>query len=75
MKIFGYCNDDDEHIVELKEISFLGNSEELKRVAEFIAYSASQISIHKEKYDHEHYRDYDKHWNKSEPDIIVVSQK
>jgi hypothetical protein len=74
MKLYGY-RDNDEDIIELKEVSIVTSVSELKKLIKFIE---STIESHNSVNNsselcHSHLRDWDNEWQKDQPDIIIVT--
>lgn len=75
MKIYGYKKNSDE-FVELEEASVECDLLELDNIIKFLKNVKDEHNKVSNKTDicHSHYRDWCKHWNKNDTDIIVITQ-
>ena len=74
VKVFGYQYDS-EDLIELQEVSFLGNIRELDKLIKFLQQVKEQHSevCGEVELCHSHFRDWDTEWNDETTDIIVVT--
>jgi hypothetical protein len=74
MKAFGYQNEGEE-LVELREVSFLCDIEEIEKIMKFLQEVKAQHSavINKTDLCHSHFRDWDVSWKEGSVDIIIAS--
>ena len=76
MKIYGYSlNTEIESLLEMKEVTFQGESEYIRQIARFLNHSANLIEEHGEDFGHEHIIDFFSDWREKFPNIdIIVSR-
>ncbi len=74
MKVFGYQKDND-NLLELEEMSIQCSIEELDKIIHFMqdAKNAHNKVAGKTEMCHSHLQDWDKEWEKGEPDMIIVT--
>lgn len=74
VKVFGYQKDNEE-LIELREVSFQCDIEELEKVIKFLQETKKQHSkiIGEVELCHSHFRDWDINWKDNGIDIIVVT--
>ncbi|QAA33760.1 hypothetical protein [Clostridium manihotivorum] len=74
MKLFGY-EKESEDLIELEEVSFECNIEELDKIIKFLQYVKCEHSkISSESgLCHSHFRDWDVEWKHESADIIIVT--
>ena len=83
MKVFGYQKDKknlvEEDLMELREVSFLSNIEELEKLITFLQEIKTQHSklankfINETDLCHSHFRDWDTSWETGSVDVIIVT--
>ena len=73
MKIYGYSNnvDTEKGPLEMSEISFCADPEDLRVVALFLSQRADEMDNHS-GFGHSHLRDSWKDWSDDFPDVIVL---
>ena len=74
MRVFGY-NKDCEELIELQEVSFLSNIEELEKIIRFLQDKKEQhikVTNETDLY-HSHFRDWDIAWKDGSVDIIIAT--
>jgi len=76
MKIYGHSlNPEIKSLLEMKEVTFQGDSEQIKKIAVFLNHAADNIEKHGEDFDHEHIIDFFSDWREKFPNIdIIVSR-
>jgi hypothetical protein len=76
MKIFGYCDKvlDECGLMEMKEITFHGNPENLRRIAIFLQECAAHIEEDPGGFDHEHMSFRNPAWIDEFPEIVVAEE-
>jgi hypothetical protein len=74
MKVFGYQFDSEE-LIELKEVSFETNIEEIDIIINFFQHVKDQHSkaFGKTELCHSHFRDWYTEWKAGTADVIVVT--
>ena len=72
MKGFGYHRrDDGSPDIELREVTFVGTPDEIRRIAHFLEWAADEMARYGEKFGHRHLRDKWRKWNETHVDVIV----
>ena len=76
MKIYGYSlKSEINNLLEMKEVTFQGESEQIKKIADFLNHVADLIEKHGEDFGHEHIKDFYLDWREKFPNIdIIVSR-
>jgi hypothetical protein len=76
MQVFGYKKDSEE-LMELGEVTFLSNIEELEKLIRFFQETKAQHSKAAKEIEsfHSHFRDWDTAWQEGSADIIVAQTK
>jgi flagellin-specific chaperone FliS len=74
VKVFGYKNDSEE-LIELEEVSFQSDIEELDKIIKFLQEVKEQHSkvIGETELCHSHFRDWDVDWKAGSTDIIFTT--
>ena len=73
MQIYGYRRDDESQtLMEMAEISFQGDVDELRRVAQFLVSAAAALEQHGEVFGHEHLKYGSFGFAQDGPDVVVV---
>jgi hypothetical protein len=74
MKVYGYINNSSD-LLELQEVSFQSNIQELDKLINFLQVVKEQHSNEIGKTDmcHTHFRDWDDEWQTGTTDIIIVT--
>jgi hypothetical protein len=72
MKFYGYSKEDDNTLQNLNEITFQGDATSIRKIAEFLKYTAGQMEKNEDKFGHEHIRDFFPDWDENNPDLIVA---
>lgn len=70
MKIYGYALNSAD-LVEMQEISLRIDSQELRKISDFLLKTAKLMDENGEKFGHEHFIDFNGLDNSSFPDIII----
>lgn len=76
MKIYGYSlKPEINNLLEMREVTFQGESEQIKKIANFLNHVADLIEKHGEDFGHEHILDFYSDWREKFPNIdIIVSR-
>ena len=77
MKIFGYQSKqaNDDGLLEMKEVTFQGTSEQFRLVADFLRCSADYIEANPGEFDHDHISFNNPSWNDDYPEVVVAEEK
>jgi len=73
MKVFGYSKEKSGSLLEMAEVSFLADPEQLRQVARLLLKAADQIEAGGKAFDHLQLRDEWRGWNANLPDVVVVN--
>jgi hypothetical protein len=73
MKLYGYTNTEPHKLAELKEVSFVADPAELRKLAEFLIDQAERHAEEDEQ-EHAHFSDFVRDREMS-VDVIVCNQK
>jgi hypothetical protein len=68
--LYGYAKNDYEKLIELREVSILASSRELRLISKFLEKAAQLID---EGSEHVHLQSECSEWNDSLPDVVAVS--
>ncbi len=60
--------------IELEELTLAGEAAELRQVARFLLWAATEMDKHGEAFGHEHLKDHDSDWA-SDADLIALRYK
>lgn len=77
MKIFGYktCDVNDEGLLEMKEVTFLGKPKQLRQIADFLRSAADFIEANPGEFDHDHISSSNPAWNDDYPEVVVAEDE
>jgi hypothetical protein len=59
--------------MELEEMTLVGSSDEIRRVAMFLGWAADEMDRHGASFGHLHLRDWWREWNEKHVDVIVYT--
>ena len=76
LKAFGYSRDNlaSDELIELREVTFQGNADDLKVLASFLNEMAKELENGPKEFGHRHLQDELEGWSSQWPDVIVARQ-